>query len=88
MAHGPLADLVGLNVVGMRRRGLSKSDVHRVRTAYQDLFFGEGQFKARLEKVATDYAGDALVVRIVEFIRAGKRPLTMGAKRNEAEDLS
>jgi len=87
MAHGPLADLVGLNVVGMRRRGLSKSDVHRVRSAYQDLFFGEGEFRARLEKVAADYAGDALVVRIIEFIRAGKRPLTMAARRNEAEEL-
>jgi len=87
MAHGPLADLVGLNVVGMRRRGLSKSDVHRVRAAYQDLFFGAGEFKARLEKVAAEYAGDALVVRIVEFIRAGKRPLTMAARRNEADEL-
>ncbi|HWK94229.1 MAG TPA: acyl-ACP--UDP-N-acetylglucosamine O-acyltransferase [Pseudolabrys sp.] len=88
MAHGPLADLVGLNVVGMRRRGLSKSDVHRVRSAYQDLFFGDGEFKPRIDKVAADYAGDALVMRIIEFIRAGKRPLTMAAKRNEAEDLS
>ena len=33
MAQGPLANLVGLNVVGMRRRGLSKSDIHRVRAA-------------------------------------------------------
>jgi UDP-N-acetylglucosamine acyltransferase len=88
MAHGPLANLVGLNVVGMRRRGLSKSDVHHVREAYQALFFGEGEFRARLDKVAADYAGDALVVRIVEFIRAGKRPLTMAVNRNEAgEDL-
>ena len=38
MAHGPLADLIGLNVVGMRRRGLSKADVQRVRSAYQALF--------------------------------------------------
>jgi len=35
MAHGPLADLIGLNVVGMRRRGASKADIHRVRAAYQ-----------------------------------------------------
>jgi UDP-N-acetylglucosamine acyltransferase len=84
MAHGPLAHLVGLNVVGMRRRGLTKGDIHRVREAYQALFFGEGEFRARLERVAADYAGDALVVRIIEFIRAGKRPLTMAIKRGEA----
>lgn len=87
MAHGPLANLVGLNVVGMRRRGLSKSEVHRVRAAYQDLFFGDGEFKPRIDKVAADYADEKLVMRIIEFIRAGKRPLTMASMRNEAEDL-
>ena len=31
MVQGPLANLVGLNVVGMRRRGFAKPDLHRVR---------------------------------------------------------
>ncbi|HVZ51641.1 MAG TPA: acyl-ACP--UDP-N-acetylglucosamine O-acyltransferase [Pseudolabrys sp.] len=86
MAHGPLANLVGLNVVGMRRRGFTKTDLHRVRTAYQALFFGEGEFRARLERVASEYASDPLIGRIVEFIRAGKRPLTMAIKRGEADE--
>jgi UDP-N-acetylglucosamine acyltransferase len=85
MAHGPLAHLVGLNVIGMRRRGLSKSDIHQVRAAYQQLFFGEGEFRARLDAVTTEYAANPLVARIVAFIRAGKRPLTMGIKRREAD---
>jgi UDP-N-acetylglucosamine acyltransferase len=85
MAHGPLAHLIGLNVIGMRRHGLSKADIHQVRVAYQLLFFGEGEFKHRLERVATEYAQNPLVERIVEFIRAGKRPLTMGIKRAEAD---
>ena len=42
MAHGPLANLVGLNVVGMRRRGLSKADIHRVRAAYRSFVFRRG----------------------------------------------
>ena len=86
MAHGPLAHLVGLNVVGMRRRGLTKAQLHKVREAYQALFFGEGEFKARLEAVAATYAGEELVSRIVDFIRAGKRPLTMAVRRNEADE--
>jgi UDP-N-acetylglucosamine acyltransferase len=85
MAHGPLADLIGLNVIGMRRRGLTKADIHRVRAAYQALFFGEGEFRARIDQVATDYAADPLVGKIIEFIRAGKRPLTMAIKRSEAD---
>ncbi len=85
MAHGPLAHLVGLNVIGMRRRGFSKSEIHQVRAAYQALFFGEGEFRARLDAVATEYAGNPLITRIVAFIRAGKRPLTMAVKRGEAD---
>jgi UDP-N-acetylglucosamine acyltransferase len=86
MAQGPLANLVGLNVVGMRRRGLSKGDIHRVRDAYRALFFGEGGFRDRLERVAADFAADAQVAKIIAFIRAGKRPLTMAVKRSEADE--
>lgn len=85
MAQGPLAYLVGLNVVGMRRRGLSKADIHGVRDAYRDLFFGEGEFRARVERVAAAHASNALVNRMFEFIRAGKRPLTMAVHRGEAD---
>jgi UDP-N-acetylglucosamine acyltransferase len=85
MAHGPLAHLVGLNVIGMRRSGLSKAEIHHVRAAYQVLFFGEGEFKTRLQQVAHEFAENPLVARIVEFIRAGKRPLTMGIKHAEAD---
>ena len=42
LVQGPLADLIGLNVVGMRRRGLEKADIHRLRHAYEELFFGKG----------------------------------------------
>lgn len=86
MAHGPLANLVGLNVVGMRRRGLSKSDLHRVRDAYQALFFGDGEFRPRFERVAAEYGSDPLIGKMIDFIRAGKRPLTMAIKRGETDD--
>src|SRR5215475_997997 len=82
-AHGPLADLIGLNVVGMRRRGLAKADIQRVRSAYRTLFFGEGQFRARVEQVAAEYGDDPLVRKVIDFIKTGKRPFTMAVKRNE-----
>ncbi len=85
MAQGPLANLVGLNVVGMRRRGLSKSDIHRVRAAYDALFFGEGEFRSRIDRVAADFGDEALVGKIISFIRAGKRPFTMAIRRGEAD---
>jgi UDP-N-acetylglucosamine acyltransferase len=85
--QGPLADLVGLNVIGMRRRGFSKAEIQRYRKAYQALFFGDGEFRARLERTAIDYDNDALVTKMIAFIRAGKRPLTMADKRGEGGKL-
>lgn len=86
MAHGSLANLVGLNVIGMRRRGSTKSDIHRVRAAYQALFFGKDDFRTRVDQVAEEYRSDPLVAKIIDFIRAGKRPFTMAIKRGEADD--
>jgi UDP-N-acetylglucosamine acyltransferase len=88
MAHGPLADLVGLNVVGMRRRGHSKADIHRLRAAYQAVFFGDGTFRERVEQVASEYAGDKLVDGMIAFIREAKRPLTMAVHRAETSEAS
>ena len=86
MAHGSLANLVGLNVIGMRRRGSAKGDIHRVRAAYQALFFGAGDFRTRVDQVAAEYGSDLLVGKIIDFIRAGKRPFTMAIKRTEADE--
>jgi UDP-N-acetylglucosamine acyltransferase len=84
-AQGPLADLVGLNVVGLRRQGHSKADIHAVRRAYQAMFFGAGTFRERFEQVAETMGGHPLVGKIVEFVRAGKRPLAMAVHRAEEE---
>ncbi|MGH6663462.1 MAG: acyl-ACP--UDP-N-acetylglucosamine O-acyltransferase [Pseudolabrys sp.] len=81
----PFGDLVGLNAIGMRRRGFAKADIQRYRAAFRALFFGDGEFRARLERVAAEYAGDASVGKMIDFIRAGKRPLTMASKRSAAE---
>jgi UDP-N-acetylglucosamine acyltransferase len=86
MAQGPLADLVGINVIGMRRSGLAKADILAVRRAYQTLFFGDGEFRTRLDQVERDFNGDACVRKIIDFIRAGKRPLTMAIKRAETDE--
>jgi len=86
MAHGALANLIGLNVVGMRRGGVSKADVLTVRRAYEELFFGDGEFRARLDRVERQFGEDARVRKIVDFIRAGKRPVTMAIRRGETDN--
>ena len=82
LVQGPLADLIGLNVVGMRRRGAAKADVHRLRQAYEAMFFGAGTFRERLDEVAEQDGGNALVAKVIAFIRSGSRPLTMAIRRS------
>jgi UDP-N-acetylglucosamine acyltransferase len=82
----PLAVLAGLNVVGLRRRGASRSDLHRLRLAYRALFRGQGVFADRIEKVAVEFADDPLVQKAIAFIRAGgKRSLMHPAVANTVQ---
>jgi UDP-N-acetylglucosamine acyltransferase len=75
-ALGQRAVLVGLNIVGMRRRGISRAEIHRLRDIYRELFFGSGAFRQRAESVAEQFEHDPLIGKIVSFIRAGgNRPL-------------
>jgi UDP-N-acetylglucosamine acyltransferase len=85
LAQGPLADLIGLNVVGLRRQGCSKADMHMLRRAYQDMFFGEGIFRERLEQVAAQMGGHPMVAKIIAFVRSATRPLTMAVHRAGGE---
>jgi UDP-N-acetylglucosamine acyltransferase len=86
LVQGPLADLIGLNVVGMRRRGSSKADIHRLRRAYQAMFFGPGTFRERLDRVAAESGADPLLAKVIDFIRSGTRPLTMAIRRAPVDE--
>jgi UDP-N-acetylglucosamine acyltransferase len=85
LAYGPLANLVGLNVVGLRRRGFSKANIHRLRQAYQAMFFGDGTFRERFKQVAAEHDGDPLVAKVIQFVTSGSRPLTMAVHRADAD---
>jgi UDP-N-acetylglucosamine acyltransferase len=83
-AFGPKADLVGINVVGLKRRGASRDQIRRIRRAYRVLFDGGGTFAQRFEAAAAEFADDPFVAKIVSFIRAGKPGSVMMAARADA----
>src|SRR5215470_9358423 len=85
-ALGQTGALVGLNVVGLRRRGATRADMHRLRRAYRVLFFTEGRLVERMETLAREFADDPLVGKIVAFVRAGgKRPLMRPRAQGNAD---
>ncbi len=66
---GDRAHLSGLNVVGIKRRGFSREDIHALRRAYRLLFAQEGTMAERLADVAQLFIGNEAVLEIVEFMR-------------------
>ena len=53
MAIGNRANLCGLNIVGLKRKGFPREQIHELRQAYRMLFSSEGTLKERLEDVET-----------------------------------
>ena len=56
-AIGNRAELGGLNIVGLTRRGFSREAIHQLRRAYRTLFGPEGTLKERLADVEEEFAG-------------------------------
>jgi UDP-N-acetylglucosamine acyltransferase len=75
---GDRAELAGLNLVGLKRRGFTREVIHTLRRAYRDLFNNEGTFEVRIGKVETEYASSAEVMTIVRFLKLeGNRGICM-----------
>jgi UDP-N-acetylglucosamine acyltransferase len=70
MVLGNRAYLNGLNIVGMKRRGVSREEIQGLRTAYRLLFAPEGAFAERLAEVAGQFANHGRVMELVDFIRS------------------
>ncbi len=73
---GNRARLTGLNVVGLKRRGVDRAGLHRLRAAFRLLFTadtdGHAVFAARLAE-ARALADDALVAEMLAFIDVPSR---------------
>ncbi|TAL01459.1 MAG: acyl-ACP--UDP-N-acetylglucosamine O-acyltransferase [Rhodospirillaceae bacterium] len=67
---GNRAKLVGLNIIGLKRRGFSRDDMRTLRAAYGLLFSQGGTLAERLNEVVDLYGTNAGVMDIVNFIRA------------------
>lgn len=73
---GNHAKLSGLNMVGLKRRGYDKAQLHEIRSAYKAVFTGDGLFKDRLAAAALAFKDKPLAMEIIDFaLAAGGRPI-------------
>ncbi len=81
-ANGVSGELIGLNVVGMKRRGFTREDLRTVYNCFDMLFYGPGLFADRLIQATSIYRDHPAAGRLISFIEAGeKRPLMMAAPK-------
>ncbi|MEL6209126.1 MAG: acyl-ACP--UDP-N-acetylglucosamine O-acyltransferase [Pseudomonadota bacterium] len=67
LVQAPRGELDGLNLVGLKRRGVARSDITALRAAFQMLAQGEGTFHNRAERLGAETDSD-YVREIVDFV--------------------
>jgi len=70
LVQAPRGELDGLNLVGLKRRGVSRSDITALRAAFQMLAQGEGAFQERARRLGEETDSE-YVREIVDFITGG-----------------
>ncbi|MEE4189741.1 MAG: acyl-ACP--UDP-N-acetylglucosamine O-acyltransferase [Roseobacter sp.] len=69
LVQAPRGELDGLNLVGLKRRGVDRADITALRAAFQMLAQGEGTFQNRAQRLKDETSSD-YVREIVDFITA------------------
>jgi len=91
IAMGNRAKLRGLNVVGLRRSGMSKAEIMTLRRAYKAIFDRARPLSENLEIARKEFADSVPAMKIVDFLSArGKRhyavPPLKGAVDDDADE--
>ncbi len=83
MAFGDHALLAGLNLIGLKRRGLSRDTIHAMRGTFRLVFHGaDGSIETRARAARARWPDVKEVGEIVDFILAdAKQPLCLARRR-------
>jgi UDP-N-acetylglucosamine acyltransferase len=80
---GERANLSGLNIIGMKRRGFEREAIHGLRSAFKEIFDEKGTLGDRVNTAAGAHAGNEAVEQVIEFIRGDS---TRGLTRPKPEN--
>ena len=88
MAFGDHAELAGLNLIGLKRRGVSRANIHALRGAFRAIFYDDaGSLADRARAAGERWPDMAEVQEIVAFVLAdAKRPVCTARRRGAPAD--
>ncbi|HYS45061.1 MAG TPA: hypothetical protein VEM35_01405, partial [Rhizomicrobium sp.] len=83
MAFGDHVELAGLNLIGLKRRGLPRDTINAMRATFRSVFYGAGSSMSERARAARDkYPDIAEVGEMVDFILAdAKQELCLARRR-------
>ncbi|MCX5778096.1 MAG: acyl-ACP--UDP-N-acetylglucosamine O-acyltransferase [Elusimicrobia bacterium] len=85
-AQGNRARLVGLNLVGMKRRGFSKEIMEEIKSAYRTLFLSGIQMEEALDQI--DETSPCVEVKeMLDFVHASKRGIARPSRKEQEEEI-
>ena len=67
LVQGPRGSLDGLNIIGLKRKGVQRGDITALRAAFQALAQGDGTFQDRAKKLGEE-TNSEYVELITKFI--------------------
>ena len=82
-------DVIGFNVVGLRRRGFSRVAIAELKAAFQDVYFTPGNIReVAAQRRATGTFESAEARRFLEFFAGGKRSFARARRSSRTSDES
>lgn len=79
--------VIGLNLIGLKRRGFSRPQIHALRGAFRLLFKQEGVFSDRIAAVEARWPDEEGVAEILAFIRStSRRGLNKAGRDPDVDD--
>ncbi len=75
-------EFAGLNVIGLKRHGFSKTDLLNIRKIYDFLYEMSGAIEDRIAPLVEKFPNDPFAKEIVTFLQKSKRNLCLPASKN------
>ena len=84
LVQGDRAHLVGLNLVGLQRGGMSEEEIASLKRAYRTLFLGEGLLEQRIASATAQGADFPSAKELAQFVASSERGIVSARKAGKA----
>ncbi|GIW80268.1 MAG: acyl-[acyl-carrier-protein]--UDP-N-acetylglucosamine O-acyltransferase [Gemmatales bacterium] len=76
--------VAGINVIGMRRAGLTAEQIHHARQAFRVIYREGLPLNVALDRLRHEMPDSDVVMEMIDFIRESTRGITLNVDRSEA----